>query len=287
MDAVSKCHFHKTKYGEELLIDVVELKDIKKYLLKCALHSLTYFDITLITEGSGTFKIADKIYEVAKGDVLFTVPTQPREWDINNIVNGYALIFEENFLLSFFNDPNFLSNISYFNTIQTHRLTLSDEEFQQTLSLIRSVQGEIDEYEEKDRHILRAILYQILKYLDRIFIKKNNVICIKSQNRYIHKFIELVNLNYRQCHTVQYYADKLCITPNYLNELVKKETGLTAKQLINNRLHSEAKILLLYSQVSVTEIASLLNFENSSYFIRFFYKQSGLTPLQYRNNTKP
>ncbi|MFV0537286.1 MAG: AraC family transcriptional regulator [Dysgonomonas sp.] len=287
MDAVSKYHFHKTKYGEELLLDVVQLKDIKKYLSKKALHSLTYFDITLITEGNGTFKIADKIYAVEKGDVLFTMPGQPREWDIENIINGYALIFEESFLLSFFNDPNFLKNISYFNTVKIHRLVLSDEEFQQTLSLIKNIQTEISEYEEKDRHILRAILYQILKYLDRIFIQKNSVISIKSKNGYIHKFIELVNLYYSQYHTVQYYADKLCITPNYLNELVKKETGHTAKQIINNKLLSKAKTLLLYSQVSVSEIAGLLNFENSSYFIRFFRKQSGLTPLQYRDNTKP
>lgn len=287
MDAVSKYHFHKTKYGEELLIDVVELKDIKKYLSKSTLHTLTYFDITLITEGNGTFKIADKIHEVEKGDVLFTMPTQPRDWDIETIINGYALIFEENFLLSFFNDPNFLKNISYFNTTETHRLTLSDEEFHQTLSLIRSIQVEIGGSEEKDKHILRAILYQILKYLDRIFIKNNNVISVKFQNRYISKFMELVNLNYHEFHTVKYYADKLCVTPNYLNELVKKETGHTAKQLINNKLLSESKILLLYSQKSIADIAGLLNFENSSYFIRFFHKQSGLTPLEYRANTKP
>lgn len=287
MVAVPKYHFHKTKYGEELLIDVVELKDIKKYLSKGALHSLTYFDITLITEGQGIFRIADKSYEVKEGDILFTLPSQLREWDTENIINGYALIFEENFLLSFFNDPNFLKNIAYFNTTEIHNLTLSDEEFRQMRSLIENVKKEVDEYEEKDKHILRAILYQILKYLDRIFIQQNNCIGVKSQNRYIQRFIELVNLDYRQFHAVQHYAGKLCITPNYLNELVKKETGLTAKQIINNKLLSEIKVQLLYSQTSVAEIASLLNFENSSYFVRFFHKQSGLTPLQYRNNTKP
>jgi AraC-like DNA-binding protein len=287
MNIVPKYHFHKTKYGDELLIDVIELKEIKKYLSKGTSHTLTYFDITVITEGNGTFKIADKIYEVGKGDVLFTMPSQPREWDINNIINGYALIFEENFLLSFFNDPNFLSNISCFNTMQTHRLTLSDEEFYQTLSLIRSVQKEINGYEEKDKHILRAILYQILKYLDRIAVQKSDRIHVKSQNRHIHKFIELLNLDYRQSHAVQHYANKLCITPNYLNELVKKETGLTAKQIINDKLLSEIKIQLLYSQTSVAEIADTFNFENPSYFVRFFHKRSGLTPLRYRKDTKP
>jgi len=289
MNITSKYYFHKTKYGDELLVDVVSLEDIKKYLSQNTLHSLSYFDITLITEGKGIFKIADKTHHVQNGDILFTLPNQLREWDVKNIMNGYALIFEEEFLLSFFNDPNFLNNISYFNRTEqnTNKLSLSDDEFHQAQSLIQSVKNEILAYKEKDKHILRAILYQILKYLDRIFLQKNKNCCPKQQNLYVQKFIELVNTKHQPYHTVQYYANELCITPNYLNGLVKKESGFTAKQVINNKLFSEAKKLLLYSQIPVIEVANMLDFENPSYFIRFFRKQSGITPLQYRmNHTK-
>ena len=106
--------------------------------------------------------------------------------------------------------------------------------------------------------------------------------------KYIQKFIELVTARCRQYHAVQYYANELCITPNYLNELVRKNSGFSAKQIINNKLVSEAQKLLLQSQTPIAEIANMLNFENAPYFVRFFRKQSGSTPLQYRiNNTKP
>lgn len=290
MNIAPNYHFHRTKYGEELLIDVVALKDIKKYLSGETLHTLSYFDITLITEGEGLFKIADKTYQVQKGDVLFTLPNQLREWDTTNIINGYALIFEEEFLLSFFSDPDFLNHISFFNRTELYssRLMLSDDEFCQVELLIQQVKNEIFLYNKKDKHILRAILYQILKHLDRIFIQKNNNNCQKNaQNQYIRKYIEYVNLNFRLYHAVQYYADMLCLTPNYLNELVKKETGITAKEVINNKILSESKQLLLYTSKPVSEIADILNFETPSYFVRFFRKHSNQTPLQYRKTNKP
>lgn len=113
MRNVSKYDFFKTKYGSELLIDVVELKDIKKYLLKKSLHVLSYYDITLITEGEGFFRIDDTNHHAKAMDVFFSFPNQLREWDTENLGNGYALIFEEEFLLSFFNDPHFIHHISF------------------------------------------------------------------------------------------------------------------------------------------------------------------------------
>ncbi|MDD2437039.1 MAG: helix-turn-helix transcriptional regulator [Massilibacteroides sp.] len=280
--------FYKNKYGEELLVDVVSLKDIKKFLIKEPLHSLSYYDITLITEGEGTFRIGDKVCHVRKGDVVFTVPDQLREWDIQTIADGYALIFEEEFLLSFFNDPDFLNHISYFNPIKQcpDKLQLSDDEYDRALSLTQNVKAEILLYKEKDKHILRAILYQILKYLDRIFIQKNKIYEIKVQNQYVKRFTGLLNTEFRQFHSVGYYADKLCLTPNYLNELVKKETGCSAKQMINDRLFAESKKLLQYSIYSVSEISQMLNFETASYFIRFFRNRQGITPLDFRNREK-
>jgi len=288
MREIPKYNFHKTKYGDELLIDVVMLKDIKKYLLDSLPHFLTYYDITIITEGEGFFKTGDAVSKAGAMDVLFTLPNQFREWDTINIIDGYALIFEEDFLLSFFNDHHFLKNISYFNLNRiTNKLCLSDTEYQQTKSLIQQISFEIKEYTQKNKHILRALLYQILMQLDRLFIKQNGVTENIVKNRYVEKFVALVNSNYQRNHIVQHYANELCLTPNYLNELVKKEMGITAKQVIQNRLISESKKLLLYSNLSITGISERLSFENTSYFIHFFRKNTGLTPFQFRKVEKP
>ena len=99
--------FYKTKYGSELLIDVVELKYIKRFLSENPIHTLTYYDITFITEGEGSFSIDNQNYEATPCDVFFSQPGEIRSWDTNHITNGYALIFEDRFLSSVFKDSLF------------------------------------------------------------------------------------------------------------------------------------------------------------------------------------
>lgn len=288
MRNVSKYDFFKTKYGSELLIDAVELKDIKKYLLKKSLHVLSYYDITLITEGEGFFRIDDTNHHAKAMDVFFSFPNQLREWDTENLGNGYALIFEEEFLLSFFNDPHFIHHISYFKKNRNSvMLSLSPVEFEDMNALIRQIKHEIAGYTIKNKHILRALLYQALMYLDRAFTEQNNVSSTSDRNTHVEGFLRLVYSDFQKKHSVQYYAEKLYITPNYLNELVKKETGISAKQMIQNKLIAEAKKYLLYSNRTIVEISESLSFETPSYFIRFFRKYVGSTPLQFRKAEKP
>lgn len=280
--------FHKTKYGSELLIDVVALKDIKKYLSDHSLHALTYYDITLITDGEGFFRIDETNHQVKVSDVLFSQPYQLREWDTQYIADGYALIFEEEFLLSFFNDPNFINNISFFKKYcNNSRLELSTSVFEQINFLMQQIKDEIDKYAVKNKHILRALLYQVLMTLDRAFIGQYAIAPQSDSRNYVDRFLTFVHADFQINHEVQYYAEKLYLTPNYLNELVKKVTGMPAKQIIQTKLINESKKYLLYSDLTIAEISERLSFETPSYFIRFFRKRTGCTPLQYRKDQKP
>lgn len=280
--------FHKTKYGSELLIDVVALKDIKKYLSDHSLHALTYYDITLITDGEGFFRIDEANHRVKVSDVLFSQPYQLREWDTQHIADGYALIFEEEFLLSFFNDPNFINNISFFKKYcNNSRLKLSTSVFEQINFLMQQIKDEIDKYAVKNKHILRALLYQVLMTLDRAFIEQYAIAPQSDSRNYVDRFLTFVHADFQINHEVQYYAEKLYLTPNYLNELVKNVTGMPAKQIIQTKLINESKKYLLYSDLTIAEISERLSFETPSYFIRFFRKRTGYTPLQYRKDQKP
>lgn len=291
MKEVKQYRFYKTKYGNELLVDVVFLKDIRKYVDEYPVHRLTYYDITLITEGEGSFIIDDYEYSVRPGNVIFSLPGQVRRWDKDHIINGLALIFEEEFLLSFFNDVSFIHNLAYFKLSQSARLlSLNENEFIRIDDLIKNIKQEIDSSDwEKDEHVLRALLYQTLTLLNRYFIFQHQLASspLSVGKYHMDKFTTLVETEFSNHHSIPFYADKLCITPNYLNEIVKSITGNTAKQIIQSRILLEAKKLLLYSSLSVSEIAIRLNYETTSYFIRFFRNQTGRTPLSYRNCLKP
>lgn len=91
-NSIPRYTFYKNKYGSELLIDVVELKYVKRFLAESAVHTLTYYDITFVTEGEGSFSIDNRTYQAVPGDVFFSKPGEVRNWDTGRIVNGYALI---------------------------------------------------------------------------------------------------------------------------------------------------------------------------------------------------
>jgi AraC-like DNA-binding protein len=82
---------------------------------------------------------------------------------------------------------------------------------------------------------------------------------------------------------VQFYADKLSITTNYLNRITKEVLGFTSKKYILTKIIQEAKNLLSYTSLSVAQISDELTFDAPSYFVRLFRKYVGMTPKQFRD----
>ena len=283
--------FYKNKYGSELLIDVVELKYVKKFLAQSSVHTLTYYDITFVTEGEGRFSIDNQTNEAASRDVFFSKPGEIRNWDTRHIVNGYALIFEDEFLSSLFKDSLFVQHLSFFQSGKTSsKLQLPDELYMRILQILHNIKTEIDSYRQNDVYVLRALLYEVLMLLDREYKKVNMEEETTSKevgNIHIDKFMKLVESHLKEQHSVQYYADKLCITPNYLNEIVTSTKGISAKQYIRNKVMDEAQRLLTYTDFPISDIAFELHFSTVSYFIRSFRQYTGTTPLLYRRTHKP
>lgn len=98
------------------------------------------------------------------------------------------------------------------------------------------------------------------------------------------KFVRLVNEYGPQEHHIRFYADRLCITPNRLSNLVKEQSGETVIQWINRAIILESKVFLRHSDLKNYEIAERLNFPNASFFNKFFKRQTGQTPLQYKES---
>ena len=83
--------------------------------------------------------------------------------------------------------------------------------------------------------------------------------------------------------SVKFYADQLNVHPNYLNSIVKKQTGLTAKESIQNRLLLETKYLLHSTNLSIKEIANHVGFNDPNYFTSFFSRLENISPGNYRS----
>lgn len=285
---ITQYDFFKTKYGEELLIDLIRIEDLEKYIRHSPVQRLTYYDITIVVDGQGAFIIDDCDRPIVPGSVFFTSPHQIREWRVDNIPKGYALIFEEEFLCTFFNDARFVQNLSCFHSDDhAHVLILNPHDLQTITGLLADIKNEIGAFKSTDKHVLRALLYQVLALLNRKFISTYPSGAEKRMNRHVGSFVQLVSAHHPLHRSVEYYADQLHITAGHLNSLVKDQLGISAKKYILNQNILEAKRMLRYTDRSIDEIASALSYENTTYFIRIFSAHTRTTPLQFRRQCNP
>lgn len=99
---------------------------------------------------------------------------------------------------------------------------------------------------------------------------------------YFRQFTELLGEHYKHERSVGFYARQLCITPKYLTTLIKRISGKSVSEWIDNYVILEAKTLLKYSNMSVQEIAYYLNFPNQSFFGSYIKRNAGMSPSQYK-----
>lgn len=139
-------------------------------------------------------------------------------------------------------------------------------------------------------HILGAISYDILTVFNRIISRANsqraiNTCNVDTQNRtnYIfRKFIEEVSKDGGIHRSIPYFAERLCYSPRYISMIVKKVSGKTAIEWINEYAIEQIKILLKYTDLSMKEIADRLEFPNQSFFGKFVKTHLGVSPNKYR-----
>ena len=132
------------------------------------------------------------------------------------------------------------------------------------------------------QHLLAGLLYNIE------YIAKNKGQSESSplthQNDIFQRFISLVNTYSKTERNVSFYADKLCLTPRYLNTVIRQASQQTVMDWINQSIILEAKVLLKHSNLLVYQISDELNFPNPSFFSKFFKRMTGMTPQEYQKN---
>lgn len=272
--------FRRDKYGDELMVDVVTLDTIRKSKGFQEVLRQLFYGVMLTTGGSGEVEVDGVAGSARKGLVAFARPGDVCTVREDNGLTALELIFERDFLLSFFNDPHFLDSLPYYSHLRPSPYLVLDESlYNKIVGLFVEIQIEIAN--ERDVHLLRALLYEVLVLLQKAFpIETKKPVNAESR---VVRFQELVNEHFATETGVDFYADKLCVTPNYLNRIVQRTLGQTTKAYIQSRRIDEAKHLLRYSAMPIGLISDRLHFDTPSYFVRAFTKVTGQTPLQFRN----
>ena len=131
---------------------------------------------------------------------------------------------------------------------------------------------------------IELLLDYCMRFYERQFITRQNMnLDVLSRfERLIDDYLDSDLVEKNGVPSVQYFADKICLSPNYFGDLVKKETGKSAKEYIQLKMLDVAKEYLLHPEKSITQVAYKLGFQYPQHFVRFFKRYEGITPSQYR-----
>lgn len=137
------------------------------------------------------------------------------------------------------------------------------------------------------KEVLQNAFVAFLLELANILVgKRENLIrpTLSRKEEILNSFLELLSEHAKEQHVVTFYAEKLFITPQYLSLILKELTGKSANKWIDDALIVEAKLLLKSPQVTVQQVADILNFSDQSTFGKFFKKHIGMSPMEYRKS---
>ena len=211
----------------------------------------------------------------------FVVPGQVFSWVRDEKMAGFNIMFKKEFLRN--SVSNIVENFPFLKMSESNVLMLTKEEHESLVfdaQRMHSVFQNPHPYQEK---MLEGMLVSFLYFCKAVYERHKSVENhLTSAQIITQKFETLVDKMYVDTKNVGDYAEQLNITPNYLTTTVKKLTGKSAKDIIQERLLVESKSLLKFSGLDIAEIAYRLNFQEPTHFTRFFKKWSGTTPNKFR-----
>ncbi len=271
------------------LVGVVDLAEATRYPLRFTINYGIYA-LFLKDIKCGDIRYGRQKYDYEEGTIVSFAPGQVAETEIvqGTKLKAKGILFHPD-LIKGTSLGQEIKSYSFFSYSSNEALHLSEEEKEIILDCLDKIKLELTHPIDKlSKRLIARNIQLLLDYCMR-FYNRQFVTRTESNHDTLSRFESLLD-NYFQSGkpqseglpTVKYFADRVFLSPNYFGDLIKKETGKTAQEYIQNKLIGVAKELIAGTDKSVSEIAYELGFQYSQHFNRIFKKNVGYTPGEYR-----
>lgn len=248
------------------------------------LHRHDFFFILALKSGKGRHEIDFEEYDVLDNSVFFIRPGQVHQLELKVGSTGFLLEFNN----EFYHPKDKLSNQRLRKASNKNYCELEINRFNRLLAILSSMFEEHTAREEGYRDVIKSSLdIFFIEFVRQSPNPKGEAAIANSytQERF-EEFSALLDKHIATHKQVSQYTDLMNLSPYQLNEITKSAVGKTASELINEYIILESKRNLLATSNQVKEIADLMGYEDVSYFIRFFRKHTGHSPVAFRQNFK-
>lgn len=245
-----------------------------------------FFRIAICLNGTVEVDCGLETFHHQTNTIHFNFPNQLFSlYNKSDDMFAYYILFSEAFMEDFLQLRNLQQHFPFLDYGGVPFMQLSDDEALEIENLFLKINQEIKEKRLHFKQTIQLYLNLILIAANRSYQRQGLVQNVepKKDNTLLARYKKMVGQHFITKRKVEEYAALLAVTPNHLNKIIKEQTGKTASSFIENMLIMEAKALLRYTELSISEIAYQLDFTDPSHFNKFFKKEAGVTPLVYRN----
>lgn len=250
-----------------------------------------FYQIAFKDEGVGSLKYGRTSYDYQEGTLLYIAPEQVVEYgelEGQTFDKSWVLFLHPDLLHSFTLSQK-IENYGFFDYHANEALHISEKEKAVIESIVSKIELELDSnLDDYSEEVIIANLELLFSYSSR-FYNRQFLTRKRFSSEVVSMFEYQLKTYFKQGQqtelglpTIQYFADQLHYSPNYLSELVKKSTGKSILEHIHLEIINMAKRKLLTTDQIVSEIAFSLGFEYSQYFSRLFKNKTGVSPSEYR-----
>ncbi len=254
-------------------------------------HTSVFYKLSFKQALKGKLKYGRQYYDFDEGGLFFVSPNQVTARAENNgDYSGYTLIVHPDFFLNYPLAAK-IKQYGFFAYTANEALHLSAKEKDTIISIFENIEEELQSrLDDFTQDVIISQIESLLNYSNRFY--KRQFLTRKSVHIDLLQKMEQLLDNYfnnekgldQGIPTVQYIADQLNLSPNYLSDMLRSLTGQNAQQHIQNRLIEKAKEVLSTTQLSIGEIAFGLGFEHAQSFSRLFKSKTKQTPLEFRQS---
>ena len=257
----------------------------RRQLIPCPFRT-DYMAVFLTREGSALVRLDQAEYVLQKNSLMIVSPRTTRDLaHFSADASVMGLLFTRPFLARIGVQEQQMSSFDFFQLHHSPHLLLEQADADRLACLLTLLEHQTREGKDKPyvedivRHHFLALLYELASFYRQHTGRKIR----RTRKEDLHlRFHQLLSEHVRQERSVRFYAAKLFVTPKYLTETMKEVAGRTAGELIDEMVMREARLLLGDPTLSVSEIAGALHFSDQFFFRKFFKRNQGLTPSEYR-----
>jgi len=250
-------------------------------------HRHDHYEIIFLEDAAGEHIIDCESYQIKSPVFYFLSKGQIHFWKLHRPLIGTAILFPREFLIPPTAALDQGGDLTLFNGLSTaSHLYIKDKHLPNIREQLHHIKEEYLRKTDRDLSMLKAHIHILLVSLFRIYAEEQNEPILNNSNAIVRQFRQLVAENYLQIRSVQEYANLIKISSTHLRESVKRVTGYSPGQLIRQEIIFEAKRKLANTHFTTAEIGYSLHFEDTSYFSRFFKRETGESPSNYRKEIR-